>query len=130
MKASFVVVLCLVPWVASYWFFSQSGGCSFEKLKGPVRDKGDSVKGGKMGIKLSECKELCNANSACESFVFGGKKKACNLKDKKLLATEKLEYESPYYFSVRKTCKEDEQNLKEKTKKQQIYVDGVHADKF
>ena len=84
-------------------------GCTFEKFDGPVRDKGDAV-GFKMGINLDECKQLCNDNNECQSFVYQIKKgkkpkKGCYLKDKELIGTEPLVKVNPNFFSVRKICK-------------------------
>ena len=72
-------------------------------MDGPVEDKGGAV-GYEMGINLDECKELCNENNTCQSFVYHTKKNGCYLKDKELIGTEPLAREDPEFFSVRKIC--------------------------
>jgi hypothetical protein len=57
-----------------------------------------------MGIGLDDCKELCNENNACESFVYQNKNKGCYLKDKELIGTEPIARKDPTFFSVRKIC--------------------------
>ena len=80
-------------------------------MNGPVKVKGNAVGIAVKGITLNDCKELCNANIACESFAYAAKKDTCYLKDKKLTGTEALAEESTQYFSVRKTCQKGNRAL-------------------
>ena len=77
--------------------------CTFEELRGPVRDKGGVV-GHRMGVNMGECKILCKENDACKSFVYEKINKGCYMKDKELDGTEPLEKVTAKRFSVRKIC--------------------------